>query len=719
MLAVHAREFPQTSTKTWEIKHFRTWLHDIAARLICAHPEEIDEEINHCLKVAGEFWKLDQVCLAELSRGPKSVEVTHSFAASTLDGKAFIDDGDDICWLAESIESGKSVSIDKSQAENGVEEAAARDFCKKKNLASCMVLPLSTRESVQGALVLASLQHKREWNSKEMEDLKYFSEVLAGGIDRWKRVISIKELRQFEDLLAEISAKYINMPTEDIDRVIKTDFEKLGLLLGADRFNLYLLSEDKKSFILEKHFAWWPHEDDGFILSIAEPDIKAPDFSDKYRYLFNKWLNGEPFQFTSLDELPEEAHEIKQLLNKFGAKSYLSIPILVTGSTAGVLVVVTTHLHRVWKEELIHRLRIFGEVFVNAMVRKQSDGKLRKAFAEIKELKDQIEADYVYLREEIKLEHNFGDIVGKSNALKKILVKVEQVAPTNANVLILGETGTGKGLMARAIHNASRRSNRPFMQVNCAALTPTLIESELFGYEKGAFTGAQVKRIGRFELANGTTLFLDEIGELPLELQAKLLRVLQDGEVERVGGSTTIKTDVRVVAATNKDLEKEVEAGRFRRDLWYRLNVFPIYAPPLRERFEDIPLFVSFFVDKYSKLMGKTFNTIPQKAIKALQAYYWPGNVRELENTIERAVITSPEGNLRIEIPASRRQEEPGRKGMTIADLEREHIISVLNETLWRINGPRGAAQRLGINPSTLRFRMIKLGIKRPATQAE
>jgi transcriptional regulator with GAF, ATPase, and Fis domain len=356
-------------------------------------------------------------------------------------------------------------------------------------------------------------------------------------------------------------------------------------------------------------------------------------------------------------------------------------------------------------------LRLFGEVLENALGRRRSEEALRTALSEIKQLKERFEADYIYLREEIKLEHDFSGIVGRSEALRQILVKVKQVAPTNATVLILGETGTGKGLIARAIHNASRRGDRPLIRVNCAALNPGVIESELFGHEKGAFTGAQSRRVGRFEAANGTTLFLDEIGELPLDLQGKLLRVLEEGEFERVGGTSTIKTDVRVIAATNRDLEKEVEAGRFRRDLWYRLTIFPIYVPPLRERLEDIPLFMNFFVDKHGKRIGKKFDMIPQRFIKALEGYSWPGNIRELENMIERAVIKSPEGNLQIETPLQ--LGVPLDKRKKHEEFEREHILNILKDTNWIIEGRKGAAQRLGLTPSTLRYRMKTLDIKR------
>jgi transcriptional regulator with GAF, ATPase, and Fis domain len=343
--------------------------------------------------------------------------------------------------------------------------------------------------------------------------------------------------------------------------------------------------------------------------------------------------------------------------------------------------------------------------------RKQSEESLHQAFSEIKRLKKQIEADYLYLREEIKLEHNFEEIVGESHILKEILRKVEQVAPVDAAVLISGETGTGKELIARAIHSAGQCSDRPLVKINCAALSPSLIESELFGHEKGAFTGADARRVGRFELANGATLFLDEIGELPLELQPKMLQVLQDGTFERVGGSTVLRTDARIIAATNRDLRKEVDKGKFRRDLFYRLNTFPISIPPLRERPEDIPVLVNWFVDKYRKKFGRSFDRIPQKNMSELQRYSFPGNIRELENMIERAIIMSPEGRLHIEIPAD--DNCLPAVGLTIQEMNREYILQVLKDTDWIIEGPNGAARLLGLKPSTLRNRMAKLGIKR------
>jgi transcriptional regulator with GAF, ATPase, and Fis domain len=404
---------------------------------------------------------------------------------------------------------------------------------------------------------------------------------------------------------------------------------------------------------------------------------------------------------------------MKEAYRTFHCKSQLSVPVSVSGSTVAVLTVSNNHLYKTWPEELVPRLRLFGEVFANALARKKSEEALQNAFAQVRQLKERFEADYTYLRNSLDVENDFRGIIGQSDALKRILTKVRQVAPTDATVLLLGETGTGKGLIARALHNESKRRERPLVQVNCAVLSAGLIESELFGHEKGAFTGATSKRIGRFESAHGTSLFLDEVGELSLELQAKLLRVLHDGEFERVGGSATIKTNVRIIAATNRNLEEEVKAGRFRQDLWYRLNIFPIRIPPLRERLEDIPLFVSFFVDKYGKWIGKKFEVVPQKTIHALERYNWPGNIRELENLIESAVITSPEGNLRIDVPFGKKKLS-SNQDQTIEAFEREYIVGMLEKKNWKIKGESGAAKSLGLKPSTLRARMAKLGIRRP-----
>ncbi len=352
--------------------------------------------------------------------------------------------------------------------------------------------------------------------------------------------------------------------------------------------------------------------------------------------------------------------------------------------------------------------------------RKRAEKSLQKTYAEIKRLKDRLQEENLYLRNEVDQKYNFGEIIGQSKPLSVIFSQVQQVAPMNATVLLLGETGTGKGVVARAIHRSSTRKDRPLITVNCATLPATLVESELFGREKGAFTGSDSRQIGRFELADGGTIFLDEIGEMPLELQSKLLRVIQDGEFERLGGPRTIKTDVRIIAATNRNLKEEIRNGKFREDLYYRLNVFPINLPPLRGRKEDIPLLVNHFVTKFNTKIGKNIDSVSTSTLNLLQEYHWPGNVRELESIIERAVITSRGRSLQIldRFDVSKGGDEStiaitGQEIKPLADLEHDHIRQVLQQTGWRIEGKTGAALLLGLNPSTLRARMRKMGITR------
>jgi PAS domain S-box-containing protein len=347
---------------------------------------------------------------------------------------------------------------------------------------------------------------------------------------------------------------------------------------------------------------------------------------------------------------------------------------------------------------------------------KTAEESLRKAFAEITRLKDRIEAENICLQQEVDRQFNFGGLIGQSEALKQVCSQVGQVAAMNATVLLLGETGTGKGVVARAIHSASSRKGRALITVDCTTLPAALVESELFGRERGAFTGSDSKQIGRFELADGGTIFLDEVGEMPLELQSKLLRVIQDGEFERLGSPRTIKTDVRIIAATNRNLAEEVRNGKFREDLFYRLNVFPITLPPLRRRAEDIPLLVNHFVVKFNVKIGKRIETVSKDTLNSLQEYHWPGNVRELESVIERAVINSQGSTLKVLdcFEAIRNTGEPvGVDVRSLIELEQDHILQLLKKTGWRIEGKNGAAILLGLNASTLRARMRKYGIVR------
>ncbi len=340
------------------------------------------------------------------------------------------------------------------------------------------------------------------------------------------------------------------------------------------------------------------------------------------------------------------------------------------------------------------------------------EGQLQDRLQEIEALKERLESENTYLREEVKVLVEHSGIVGQSVALKNVLTQAEQVAQTDSTVLLLGETGTGKELLARAIHRMSLRKDKPMITINCASLPPTLIESELFGREKGSYTGAMTKMIGRFEMADGSTIFLDEIGEIPLDLQSKLLRVLEEGTFERLGSTQSRHVNVRIIAATNRNLEQEVNTGKFRRDLFYRLNVFPIVIPPLRDRREDIPLLVRAVVKEFQKKLGKEIESIPTKTMHALQSYSWPGNVRELRNVIEHAMIMS-NGKI-LDVPLPTHPSSKPEYSENLNDMERMHITAVLQKTGWRISGPGGAAEILGLKRTTLQAKIKKLEIKHP-----
>ena len=399
--------------------------------------------------------------------------------------------------------------------------------------------------------------------------------------------------------------------------------------------------------------------------------------------------------------------------NCSGMASGCAAPLIFRGRVLGVLAIKSSRPHAFSQDDA----ELFEQVANQVAIAVEN----ALAYNEIETLKNKLEKEKLYLEEEIRSEYNFEEIVGSSFVLKRALQNVETVAATASTVLIYGETGTGKELIARAIHNLSERRERTLVKVNCAAIPTGLLESELFGHEKGAFTGAIDRRIGRFELAHQGTIFLDEVEDIPLDLQSKLLRVLQEQEFERLGSSRTLRVDVRVVAATNADLAQMVEEKKFRSDLYYRLNVFPITVPPLRERPEDIPLLVHFFANKFAQQMRKRIESVPKETMAALVTYHWPGNIRELQNLVERAVILSRGSTL--EIPLTELKQAPrtviaSNGGATLEHIERDHILKVLDDAKWVIGGPTGAAARLGLNRTTLNHRMRKLGIMRPQPQA-
>lgn len=511
----------------------------------------------------------------------------------------------------------------------------------------------------------------------------------------------VKALLRFERLLAELSATFVNLPSEHVDQEIERWMGRIGTFLDMKVGTLAQLSEDQKRARFTHTWAAGGLE-----------TLPSRPAATRWPWTFDQIRQGNIVRFTNVEELPEEAQRDKQSFIEVACISNISIPLSVGGTIVGALSFSSRLPGEAWPDSFVERYRLLGDVFANALMRKRSDKALRKAFQEIKALKEQLEVENVYLRRQVRLFRNYEDIIGESQSIQQVLRHVEQVAQTDATVLIQGETGTGKELIADAIHRLSSRQERVMVKVNCAAIPDTLMESELFGREKGAFTGATAREIGRFESAHKGTILLDEVGELPFHLQSKLLRVLEDGKFQRLGSSKTVTVNVRVLAGTNKDLKQAVQEGAFRPDLYYRLNVFKITVPPLRDRKEDIPALIWWFVSRYAKSMGKRIETIPRRAMAAYQAYDWPGNVRELKHAVERSVILTEGTVLNAYVPES----EGSRVGepLSIEELERKHISEVLETTGWRVRGRNGAAELLGMKPTTLESRMKKLRIRRP-----
>jgi transcriptional regulator with GAF, ATPase, and Fis domain len=515
----------------------------------------------------------------------------------------------------------------------------------------------------------------------------------------------------FERLLTDMSTVFINLSVDRIDSKIE---ELQGLMcdaLALDRSSLFQASEDDPETLVLTHIHRPPE-------SYVPPDRIV--VNDLWPWSLSQVMSGKTVVISKMADLPAEADRDREVFDRYGTKSIVGVPLSAgKGPVFGLLTFVESRHEQVWTKETVQQFELVAQIFANALIRRRSglalkkmEEALRKRLEEIKTLKDRFKQENICLKQEIKSLFSHSKIVGQSPGMKKIRALVAQVAPTDSTVIILGETGTGKTLMARAIHDISARKKRPLVTVNCAAMPPSLIESELFGREKGAYTGASIQMTGRFELADKSTLFLDEIGELPLAAQSKLLQVLEHGRFERLGSSRTLSVDVRVIAATNRDLAREVTDKNFRKDLYYRLNVFPVLIPPLRERREDIPLMVWEFVREFQQKMGKSIDSISERTMVALQSYHWPGNVRELRNIIENAMIRTRGNRLAVDLPG-----HPVPDALPVSrldDMERDHIIRALALSGWQVAGKQGAAVTLGLKRTTLYSKMKKLGIERP-----
>ncbi|TYT75717.1 sigma-54-dependent Fis family transcriptional regulator [Desulfobotulus mexicanus] len=507
----------------------------------------------------------------------------------------------------------------------------------------------------------------------------------------------------FERLLFEISSKFVNIPASEVDQEINDAIRKIVEFLGIDQSVFGEFRDGSHELKISHGYTAhiWP-ENPGIILNALAPNITL------------RLKRGEVVNLSSLpDDAPEDWHEERQYAEKVGLKSCVGVSLKIGGSVLGVIIFESYRRHQNWTETSIRHMRLLAQVFASALERKQTELKLRKAFDTIQKLSERLKAENSYLKESILSENRYSHIIGNSPAMTEVLNRMEQVSVTDASVLLMGETGTGKTVLAELVHAISHRSTKTMIKVNCAALPSNLLESEFFGHEKGAFTGAVNKKIGRFAIAHGSTLFLDEIGELPLDLQAKFLRVLDDGEFEPIGSNRTVRVNVRIVAATNRNLARMVQEGTFRSDLYYRLNVYPILVPPLRERQEDIPEMVHSFIHQLSKSMGRHIGPLSEKDMAAMTAYSWPGNIRELKNVVENAMISSQGAVLSLHPPPGGHEHQP-QETLNHAEAERQLILSTLQQARGRIKGAGGAAAILELKPSTLYSKMKKLGIRNP-----
>lgn len=507
---------------------------------------------------------------------------------------------------------------------------------------------------------------------------------------------AVEELLAFERMLADLSARIANVPPDRVEAEIQAAQVVLRQFLGFDRSTFAEFRDDSSLVVVS---------------STAVEGVEATPLGPlplRLEWFIARLRAGEMLVVQDpAEDLPPEAVGEAEYFRQTGLRSHLSIPLRVGGRVIGAIAFAAFRETRNWPDDLIARIRLVGEVFAHAIARKREQEKLLAAMAEIRLLKDRLERENSYLKQAVQVGPAQG-LKSRSARFLSVIEEIKQVAKTSSTVLLLGETGSGKEVLAQAIHDASARRDRTMVKVNCAALPASLIESELFGREKGAFTGALARQAGRFEIADGSTIFLDEVGELPLELQPKLLRVLQQGEFERLGGSKTIKADARVIAATNRPLEQAVKEGKFREDLFYRLDVFPIQVPPLRERRDDIPFLSWTFVKEFGNTMGKPIEEIAEESMSALLRYHWPGNIRELRNVIERAMILAQGPKLYVKL------SNAALRPVAVSSLDEAELTIIrqaVEQCNWRIRGTNGAAALLNMKPTTLESRIKKLGL--------
>lgn len=666
--------------------------------------DKIDLTINDQFEEIGKFFKADRITIAQLNLKGEITGVPYMWFSTRINEEKF-------AGLMKGAKYPNYVNHLKnkdywtfSDPSDFSDWHPEIDLIEKTNFKSSISIKLSFIDSKLEVFVI-DFKYSYVWTQSIIEQVKLLANIFSMALKRKQAEQILKKNAEFEHLVSRISMKFIGLSDLDFEQTIHKALEEIGNYFGVDTVRLYKLS--LKGDVIKIRNMWRNEQ--------LAPQKEMSEIQQlKYPNLASHYSKGKSVVFSNYNESPPWP-EIRKILKFFGTKAGVGVPLEVDNSGVDIFAMDKVQSDHIWSNDIVEKSQAIGMVMLSALRRREAEIKLQDSFDEINRLKERLEQENIYFQKEIKVQKSFDTIIGQSTSLKYVLYRLEQVAPTNATVLIEGETGTGKELFANALHMASALKNKPLIKVGCAALSPTLIESELFGHEKGAFTGANEKRIGRFELADGGTIFLDEIGELSLELQAKLLRVLQEGEFERIGSSKTMKVDVRVITATNRNLEEEIKQGRFRQDLYYRLNVFVITIPPLRERSDDIPLLVKFLVDKFKNKHNKKIKNIPRSIMRNLENYSWPGNVRELENVLENAVIISDKGILTVETPGT--SGVPLKFNMKLEDMEKDHIIQVLESANWRIDGKGGAAEKIGLKRTTLNSKMKKYGIKRQTSE--
>jgi formate hydrogenlyase transcriptional activator len=653
----------QAEHELQERLRFETFLSDLALRFQRLPAVQLDDAIGESLRGLVETLDVDRCSVNQLTNEGTSYTTTHGYSRPGIRPPEFgVELATALPWYTEQARRGRKVILQRLPEDLPGEARAEFSFVASVGMKSHITLPLEVDREIVGSLAIGTFHRHREFPPDFLSRLELVASVVASAIYRTRAEASLRE-------------------AQALNRAIHGSISSAVAVL------------DREGRVIAVNEAWA-----AAAARVESPAARAAKGED--------YLEACRPPTTDGPSLAEILAGVQAALSGQAARHQTTLRCRSDGSECVFLVTATP-----LKAEAGGAVVTWTDV----TELEQAKAALEESLRQVRELKERLEAENVVLQQEIRRSGEFEEIVGRSPALVALLANLRRVAATDAPVLVLGETGTGKDLVARAVHDRSPRRGRALVTVNCAALPPTLIESELFGYEKGAFTGAIARTPGRFEVADGGTILLDEVGELPLEVQAKLLRVLQTGEFERLGSSKVLRTDVRLVAATNRDLECEVREGRFRADLFYRLSVFPLTLPPLRSRPEDIPLLVWHVIARKQVRLGRNIERVPDRAMRALRSYAWPGNIRELENVVERALILSTGAVLTIDplFPGTHRDVSRPTTGL-LSDVEHRHILDVLEECGWKVGGKGNAAERLGLNRCTLLSRMKKLGIRRP-----